>query len=109
MLAQPLVQQRFYALTGNLPPRRSTWALPSGDGRTLSQDDKAKAFAQQLENVRPAPAVPEWERIAQEMQLLAQRAVHERQTPLAMATALDMRVDGFLEKRRWMLDRQAGA
>ena len=106
-LAQPRVQQRFYALTGNLPPRRSTWALPLAGGSTLAQDDKAKAFAQQLENVRPAPAVPEWERIAQEMQLLAQRAVFERQTPLAMATALDARVDGFLEKRRWMLDRQA--
>lgn len=108
-LAQPAVQQRFYALTGNLPPRRSTWALPGPGGRTLVDDDKARAFATQLENVKAAPAVPEWERIAQEMQQLAQRAVFERQSPLAMATALDARVDGFLEKRRWLLARGAVA
>lgn len=108
-LAQPAVQQRFHALTGNLPPRRSSWALPGADGRPLAHDDKTRAFGRQLENVRPAPAVPEWERIAQEMQLLAQRAVAERQSPLAMATELDRRVDGFLEKRRWMLDRRSAA
>ena len=39
---------------------------------------QAAAFAQQLEQVRPAPAVPEWERIAQEMQLVAARAVNDR-------------------------------
>ena len=103
-LAQPDVQLRFHALTGNLPPRRSTWALPRSGGPLL-QDDKSAAFAAQLEHVKPAPAVPEWERIAQEMQQLAQRAVFERQSPLTMATALDARVDAFLEKRRWMLDR----
>ena len=108
-LAQPVVQQRFYALTGNLPPRRSTWALPGPGGLALADDDKARAFATQLENVKPAPAVPEWERIAQEMQQLAQRAVFERQSPLQMATALDARVDGFLEKRRWMLARRGAA
>ena len=106
-LAQPVIQQRFHALTGNLPPRRSTWQRAGSDGRPLALDDKMRAFASQLERVQPAPAVPEWERIAQEMQQLAQRAVAERQTPLAMATTLDARVDGFLEKRRWILDRKA--
>ena len=96
-------------MTGNLPPRRSTWALPGPDGVPLAQEEKTRAFATQLERVRPAPAVPEWERIAQEMQQLAQRAVFERQSPLAMATTLDARVDGFLEKRRWMLDKKAPA
>ncbi|OGA98424.1 MAG: ABC transporter substrate-binding protein [Burkholderiales bacterium RIFCSPHIGHO2_12_FULL_69_20] len=105
-LAQPAVQQRFHAMTGNLPPRRSTWQLAGADGMPLAQDDKTRAFGTQLERVRPAPAVPEWERIAQEMQQLAQRAVAERQSPLTMATTLDARVDGFLEKRRWMLDRR---
>ena len=76
-------------------------------GLALKDDDKARAFALQLENVKPAPAVPEWERIAQEMQQLAQRAVHERQSALVMATELDARVDGFLEKRRWMLAQRA--
>ncbi len=108
-LAQPAVQQRFHALTGNLPPRRSTWARPGADGVALADEDKTRAFAVQLENVKPAPAVPEWERIAQEMQQLAQRAVFEHQSPLVMATALDARVDGFLEKRRWMLAQQGRA
>jgi multiple sugar transport system substrate-binding protein len=49
--------------------------------------------------------VPEWERIAQEMQLFAARAVHERSQPAVVAKALDARVDTFLAKRRWMLDR----
>jgi multiple sugar transport system substrate-binding protein len=108
-LAQPAIQQRFHAMTGNLPPRRSTWQLAASDGVPLAQEDKTRAFAAQLERVRPAPAVPEWERIAQEMQQLAQRAVAERQRPLAMATTLDERVDAFLEKRRWMLDQKANA
>ena len=106
-LARPEVQLRFHALTGNLPPRRRSWAMAGAGGRSLADEPRARAFADQLERVRPAPAVPEWERIAQEMQLLAQRALFEGQTPKAMATALDARVDGFLEKRRWMLSRHA--
>jgi multiple sugar transport system substrate-binding protein len=101
-LSRPAVQQRFYALTGNLPPRRSSWAHPS-----LAGDEQARAFAEQLERVRAAPAVPEWERIANEMQHYAARAVHDKATPEAVGRALDARVDGFLEKRRWMMERAA--
>jgi len=100
-LCRPAVQQHFYRLTGNLPPRRSSWA-----GEPLSSDLKIRAFAEQLERVRPTPAVPEWERIAQEMQLFAARAVNDGSQPAAVATALDTRVDAFLAKRRWMLDRK---
>ena len=57
--------------------------------------------------MRAAPAVPEWERIANEMQHFAARAVHEKADPAAVGRALDARVDRFLEKRRWMLDRAA--
>jgi multiple sugar transport system substrate-binding protein len=49
--------------------------------------------------------VPEWERIAQEMQLFAAQAAHDKSAPAAVARALDVRVDEFLTKRRWMLDR----
>ncbi len=28
-LSRPAVQQRFYELTGNMPPRRSTWQSPA--------------------------------------------------------------------------------
>jgi multiple sugar transport system substrate-binding protein len=101
-LSRPAVQLRFHALTGDLPPRRSAWALPP-----LAGDARAAAFARQLERAKPTPAVPEWERIAQEMQLVATRAVHERWPAPQAAATLDARVDEFLAKRRWMLARAA--
>ena len=64
------MQLRFHALTGNLPPRRSTWTLRAARRATA----RASAFARQLERAKASPAVPEWERIAQEMQLYATRA-----------------------------------
>jgi multiple sugar transport system substrate-binding protein len=105
-LSRPAVQLQFYRLTGNLPPRRSTWALPlQADGTPLAQDPHARAFAQQLERVRATPAVPEWERIVQEMQLAAARAAFHRQDVASTTRALDARVDSMLAKRRWLLDR----
>ena len=101
-LSRPEVQLRFYALTGDMPPRRSAWASPS-----LAGDTRARAFAAQLERAKPSPAVPEWERIAQEMQLVATRAVAERWSIERATTTLDARVDAFLAKRRWMLERAA--
>ncbi len=101
-LSRPEVQLRFYALTGDMPPRRSAWSAPS-----LAGDTRARAFAVQLERAKPSPAVPEWERIAQEMQLVATRAVAERWSIERAATTLDARVDAFLAKRRWMLERAA--
>lgn len=108
-LSRPEVQREFYRLTGDLPPRRSSWALPLDGGQPLSQDRHAAAFHRQLERVRPTPAVPEWERIMQEMQLSAARVVGGRETEDVAVRRLDARVDGILEKRRWMLDRQERA
>ena len=104
-LNRPSVQLAFYHLTGNLPPRRTTWALPLSTGQTLAQDPYAQAFAKQLEQVKPPPAVPEWERIALEMQLFAARAIHYKTSVADTTLALDQRVDAILEKRRWMQDR----
>jgi multiple sugar transport system substrate-binding protein len=101
-LSRPEVQLRFYALTGDMPPRRSAWSRPP-----LAGDERARAFAVQLERAKPSPAVPEWERIAQEMQLVATRAVHDRWSIDHATDTLDARVDGFLAKRRWMLERAA--
>src|SRR5690606_32045969 len=69
-LSRPDIQQRFHAMIGNLPPRRSTWEHPA-----LADDDLARAFRDQLERVRPTPQVLEWERIAQEMRLVTERVV----------------------------------
>jgi multiple sugar transport system substrate-binding protein len=99
-LAQPEVQRRFHALTGDLPPRRSAWS-----GGALDRDVHARAFRDQLERVRPTPAVPEWERIANEIRIVAERVVHGDLTVDEGVAELDARADRILEKRRWLLDR----
>ena len=100
-LSRPDVQQRFHAMIGNLPPRRSTWQAPE-----LQQDPYARAFRDQLERVRPAPAVLEWERIAQEMRLMGERVVRGGMPQDEAVQALDARVDAILEKRRWVRAQQ---
>lgn len=100
-LSEPATQQRFHALTGNLPPRRSAWR-----DSALSGDAPTRAFARQLEQVRPAPKIPEWERIFQEMQLTAERVVQRRQTLDGATLELDAWTDALLEKRRWMRQRR---
>jgi multiple sugar transport system substrate-binding protein len=99
-LSRSSVQQRFYELTGNMPPRRSTW-----QSSTLATSPYARAFLAQLDRVRSPPKVPEWERIAQEMRLTAERVVQGVATVEQAAVALDRKTDEILEKRRWMMDR----
>ncbi|MEN9416514.1 MAG: hypothetical protein RI988_134 [Pseudomonadota bacterium] len=106
-LSRPHVQAEFHQLTGNLPPRRSSWAIAGRDGRALQDEPHARAFRLQLGRVRAAPAVPEWERIVQTMQAQAAQAVHGRLSAQEAVRALDTRVDAILEKRRWMLARGA--
>jgi len=99
-LSQPQVQQRFYRLTGNMPPRRSSW-----DGPLLQNDAAMRAFRDQLERVKPTPAIPEWERIAVMMQQVAARAVAGGLTVDQATAEMDRQADAILAKRRWMLDR----
>ena len=96
------VQLRFHALTGDLPPRRSAW-----DDASLAADAHARAFREQLERVKPAPKVPEWERIATEMQTVAERMVQDHRMTIDEAAAeIDRRADRILEKRRWLMARK---
>jgi multiple sugar transport system substrate-binding protein len=99
-LSRSAVQQRFYELTGNMPPRRSTW-----QSSTLASSPYAKAYLSQLDRVRSPPKVPEWERIAQEMRLAAERVVQNVSTVDEAGVALDRKTDEILEKRRWMMDK----
>jgi multiple sugar transport system substrate-binding protein len=99
-LSSPRIQERFYELTGNMPPRRSTW-----QSAALTASPYAKAFLTQLDRVRSPPKVPEWERIAQEMRLAAERVVQGVATVDAACVALDRKTDQILEKRRWMMDK----
>lgn len=103
-LASPEVQVRFHGITGNLPSRRSPW----NDGR-LAADPYAKAYRQQLERAVPTPPVPEWERIGTELRLVGELLVNGKLTVDEAATEMDRRTDAILAKRRWMLDRKAGA
>jgi multiple sugar transport system substrate-binding protein len=101
-LSRPAVQQRFYALTGNLPPRRSAW-----EHAALAQDAPTLAFRDQLERVLPVPKVPEWERIATELRVVTEATVRGDIGAEAALAELDLRADRILEKRRWMLARKA--
>jgi multiple sugar transport system substrate-binding protein len=100
-LSRPGVQRRFHALSGNLPPRRSTWEHPD-----LSGDPLAAAFRDQLERVRPTPKVLDWERLAQEIRLVTERVVRGGLAQDQAVRELDASVDAILAKRRWILEQE---
>jgi multiple sugar transport system substrate-binding protein len=102
-LSQPAQQVRFHELTGNLPAVRSAWASP-----VLAENRHAAAFRDQLERVEPLPAVPEIESIVTKVFEHAETAIRGRVPVDDAVTALDRDVDRILEKRRWILDREAG-
>jgi multiple sugar transport system substrate-binding protein len=100
-LSRPDIQIRFHALTGDLPPRISAWKSPE-----LSGDPYSVAFGEQMKRLSPTPKVPEWERIATELKLVAEKAAHGDLTTDQAAAELDKRADEILAKRRWMLARR---
>ena len=97
-------QRRFYQLTGDLPSRRSVWDFPE-----LAQDEYARAFHEQLEHVVPTPKVPEWERIAQEMRLMAERVIRGGVPIDAALRDFDAKTDDILAKRRALLSSKPGS
>ena len=103
-LSRPAVELRFHRLTGDLPPRKSAWQAPE-----LAGDPRARAFAEQLERVKPTPKVPEWEAIATMMRTVTEAAAHDAMPAAAVAAEIDRRADAILAKRRWMLGRRATA
>jgi multiple sugar transport system substrate-binding protein len=103
-LVAPAGQQRLQRLTGDLPPTRAVWAS-SG----LLSDPITEPFARQLERTSPLPKVPEWERIATEMQTVAELFVRGRMNVDEAVIEMDKRADRLLEKRRWMLSQGRGS
>jgi len=103
-LSQVDTAAQFNRLTGNLPPRRSNWHDPA-----LAGDPQARPFRIQLENVRPEPKVPEWENILAELRVMGERVAHGEIGVAAAAAELDAKTDRILEKRRWLLAREARA
>jgi multiple sugar transport system substrate-binding protein len=103
-LSQPDEQRELYRLTGDLPARKSAW---SGTGP--GADPSAEAFRLQLERVRPTPKIPEWERIADRITRCAESVVRAELGIDEALAALDREVDEILEKRRWMMHREAAS
>ena len=103
-LSRPQVQQRFYELLGDLPPRRSAW-----DSAALKDDPKLHAFREQLERLAAAPQVPEWEQIVNMMQENAARAVAGQLTIDQATAQMDRQANTILAKRRWVLSREEKA
>jgi multiple sugar transport system substrate-binding protein len=100
-LSRPEEQVRFYQLTGNLPPRESSWR----QGK-LEDDPQVRAFHVQLQHVAPLPRVPEWEQVTTMITQQGQAVIAGRKTVDEALVELDRSVDAVLEKRRWMLARE---
>jgi multiple sugar transport system substrate-binding protein len=89
--------------TSNLPARRDAW-----ENSGLLDDPEFTAFHEQLKNVRPVPPVPEWQQIVEgELAKTAEAVIAGRVDMDEGLRHLDRRVDQMLEKRRWMLARNA--
>jgi len=101
-LGEPAQQVAFHARTGDLPPRASAWQAPA-----LRDDPRAAAFRAQLGRLRATPAIPEWERVADELARQAEALVRGEATLDEAVTELDAAADAILEKRRWLLARRS--
>jgi multiple sugar transport system substrate-binding protein len=103
-LSDPAQQARFYALSGDLPPRRSAW-----NDSALANNIYARAFRQQLQFVRATPKIPEWDEITTLLADQSEAAVRGGVVPDSALAFLDREVDGALEKRRWLRARDRDA
>ena len=92
---------RFYELSGDLPAHRAAWAAPK-----LANDKQIAAFRIQLDYTVALPSIPEWENVATSVFEYGQLGARGRYTAREAALQLDRKVDGMLEKRRWVLARE---
>ncbi len=103
-MGAPPQQAAFYAATGDLPSDQRAWPAAG-----LMQDARAHAFFEQLTLARPAPQVPEWERIANEMVAALERVVRGQVSLDQALKGLDEFAWTILAKRRAMLARRTAA
>lgn len=101
-LTAPNRQAVFQRLSGDLPSRRSAWSAASRDDRLL------RAFWTQMQHLQALPRVAEWERIAQAIARHGEAAIRGMESLDEAVRDLDAEVDALLEKRRWLLAREAG-
>jgi multiple sugar transport system substrate-binding protein len=103
-LSRPAQQLRFYHLTGDLPARVEAW-----EDTALSANPNIRAFGVQLHRVVSTPKIPEWEQISLKLQDQVELAVLGHVRPDSVLAGLDRDVDQILEKRRWLLAKEAAA
>jgi maltose-binding protein MalE len=101
-LSRPDQQNRFRALTGDLPARVEAWR-----DTALTGDPHLQAFRTQLERVVSTPKLPEWELITTRLQERVELAVRGGVSADSVLALLDRDIERILEKRRWMRARQA--
>lgn len=103
-MSRPDNQLRFYKIVAALPPNKTVW-----ENKILADNPYLSAFFTQLEKVKPAPKIPEWEQIASaKVQQYAELASTGKVSVEIVLKMLDDDVDNILEKRRWILKhRQA--
>ncbi|MEP7010299.1 MAG: sugar ABC transporter substrate-binding protein [Acidobacteriota bacterium] len=101
-LSEPAQQAEFFRRAGDLPSRRSAWTSTG-----LASDTRAVAFLTQLGYVSPSPKVPEWEQIGARLAVATEQVVRGARDADSALAALDADTDRILEKRRFLLDREA--
>jgi multiple sugar transport system substrate-binding protein len=99
-LSAPAQQARFYALSGDLPPRESAW-----QDSALRTNPYVRAFRRQLQFVQATPKIPEWDQITTLLADQSEAAVRGGVPPDSALAVLDREVNRALEKRRWLRAR----
>lgn len=103
-LSRPDIQVRFSQLSGDLPARRSAWNTPE-----LMNDREMQAFLVQLDRTAALPRIPEIENICTTIFEHGQLATRGQFDAVEGAKRLDTKVEAMLEKRRWVVAREAEA
>ena len=101
-LSRPDIQARFYLASGDLPARRSAWNAPK-----LVADREIAAFRTQLDRTAALPRLPEAENMVISLAEIGQLAARGQYDARSGALALDAKIEKMLEKRRWVLAREA--
>lgn len=97
-LSSAASELRFQSLIGNLPARASAWTSPQ------MADPVLAPFAEQMRQPAIAPPVVEWERVQNEVQLVAERMVRAGLSIDEALAAIDTRIDRILAKRRALVE-----
>jgi len=92
---QPAMQVEWYKETTDLPSLKEAWNDPY-----FADKDKIKIFGEQLKDARGAPAVAQWEEIAEAINKHMEEAVYQKITVDKMFQNLNSEVKNILTLNR---------